>query len=430
MSPDQPAITRLYRVCDPSQSIPPDDPCWVDFDVVRGDEKVIDTYVRGLTRADPRSPDFKLIAGHRGVGKTSELFRLQQALEKKNANGDGFIVIYCDVTEKLDLNDLDFPDLLVFLIAELQRQLPAAGLKGFSPTSQYLTKTWERLKTLLGTEVNLTSAEIDVGFAKISTELKNQPNARRDLRHAVESVSTSLLEAANDILVAARTAAEAAGKNGLVLIVDGLDKLARRQLEGGTNTHDRLFIERSEQLASLNVHCVYTVPISLIYSPNFGQLENRFGEHTPLISMIDVNKDNGIAALTEMVAKRAEYANLSLNDVCESPSVLQYLCKMSGGHPRHLLMFLQAACNEQDDLPLTQKSAEQAIKRYANSLSREISDQAWTLLRAFAARQDEMPKDDLHQEMLYLLHVYEYMNGAPWYQVNPVLRDLPRFNAS
>jgi hypothetical protein len=29
--------------------------------------------------------------------------------------------------------------------------------------------------------------------------------------------------------------------------------------------------------------------------------------------------------------------------------------------------------------------------------------------------------------MLFLLHVFEYINGRPWYEVNPVIRTLPRF---
>jgi hypothetical protein len=101
---------------------------------------------------------------------------------------------------------------------------------------------------------------------------------------------------------------------------------------------------------------------------------------------------------------------------------------MSGGHPRHLLMFLQAACNELDDLPITRKAAEKAVKRYAQSLTREVPDDAWPALRPFDTPQRDIPKDELHQQMLFLLYVFEYMNGEMWYEVNPVLRTVPRFN--
>ncbi len=109
-------------------------------------------------------------------------------------------------------------------------------------------------------------------------------------------------------------------------------------------------------------------------------------------------------------------------------STLEHLCEMSGGHPRHLLMFLQAACNELDDLPITRKAAEKAVKRYAQSLTREVPDDAWPALRPFDTPQRDIPKDELHQQMLFLLYVFEYMNGEMWYEVNPVLRTVPRFH--
>jgi hypothetical protein len=100
---------------------------------------------------------------------------------------------------------------------------------------------------------------------------------------------------------------------------------------------------------------------------------------------------------------------------------------MSGGHPRHLLMFLQAACNELDDLPITRQAADKAIRKYANALAREVPDAAWERLPNFDQPQPDIPKDDLHQQMLFLLFVFEYMNGDIWYEVNPVLRTLDRF---
>ena len=86
--------------------------------------------------------------------------------------------------------------------------------------------------------------------------------------------------------------------------------------------------------------------------------------------------------------------------------------------------------NAVDALPITRKAAEHTISKYAISLLREIPDEFWPKLRRFAQPQDDIPKDEIHQEMLFLLHVFEYMNGQPWYEVNPVLRTLPKFGAS
>ncbi|WP_156427922.1 hypothetical protein [Thiohalocapsa sp. ML1] len=304
MTTDLPAITRLYQLCEPLESLHPGDPRWVDFDPVRGDENVVALYARSLRRAAADRPDFKLFTGHRGVGKTSELFRLQNILEAPGDGQPGFVVVYCDVGDRLDVNDLDFPDLLVFV------------------------------------------------------------------------------------------------------------------------------------LASPKVHTVYTVPISLIYSPRFGQLQQAVGEHNVPLSMIrlrpgwnaDISDDSpGMAKMREMVERRCCEAGTSLDAAFDGLATLNHLCRMSGGHPRHLMMFLQAACNELDDLPITRTAAEKAVRKYANALLREVPDADWDKLAVFATPQRDIPKDEPHQQMLFLLFVFEYMDGDIWYEINPVLRTLERF---
>ena len=437
IDPSLPPITRLYQACEPLESLHPNDPRWVDFDAVRGEDNVVDSFARDIRRARADGANVKLFSGHRGVGKTSELFRLKALLEKGGDGRPGFVVVYCDVSDKLDVNDLDFPDLLVFVAAQLQQQLAGMKLPGFTPATTYLKRVWDDIRGMLGAQVEFKEAELDTGFGKLVMDLRNRPTSRALLRDAVEQHSTSLLIAVNDLLGSAKASAIHAGHAGLVLIVDGLDKLVRRELEHGGNTHDRLFIDRSEQLAALAVHTVYTVPISLIYSPRIGQLEHSIGEHNTPVSMIRLrphrdeaitSESPGMKKMSEMVAERCAYVQVTVMDAFDDPSTLDYLCEMSGGHPRHLLMFLQAACNELDDLPITRRAAEKAVKRYAQSLTREVPDDAWPALRPFDTPQRDIPKDELHQQMLFLLYVFEYMNGEMWYEVNPVLRTVPRFN--
>lgn len=109
------AITRLFRACEPEE-LQPGDPRYVNLDEVRG-ENLPRLYERALRRADPLRPEVKVFAGHLGVGKTSELLRLKAMLEEERPGQRPFFVIFSSVSSVLDLNDLDFPDLLVFLAA-------------------------------------------------------------------------------------------------------------------------------------------------------------------------------------------------------------------------------------------------------------------------------------------------------------------------
>jgi hypothetical protein len=432
------AITRFFRACEPNLPLEPEDPRYVNCDAVRGDS-LVETHARALYRADPTRPETRLFAGHRGVGKTSELLRLKKLLEKPPKEQRPFKVVYFDVSQSLDPNDLDFPDLLVFAASQVQQQLRQAGIPGFTATSQLLSKVWTDITGLLSLEIIPSEAEVSTPFAALTLELKNRPSARGKLRAAIEAQSTSLLQAVNDLLTMATVRLRESGSEGLVLIIDGLDKLVLRPLEGGSNTHIRLFCDRADQLTSLKAHVIYTVPISLFYSPRCGQLEQSFGEFNVPVPMIRLRGDNrskitpesaGMSIMWEMIEARCGYADVSLSELFDSRETGNYVCQMTGGHPRHLMMLLQSAVNAVDSLPITKAAAEKAVRNYANSLFREIPDRFWPKLRKFAEPQEDIPKDEDHQEMLFLLHVFEYMNGQPWYEVNPVIRTLPKFRAA
>ena len=81
--PDQSldSITRLVQQCNPNEVLEPGDLRFVNFDEARGGN-VVDRIIRSIRRAPPNRPECKLFAGHRGIGKTSALKRLQATLEK------------------------------------------------------------------------------------------------------------------------------------------------------------------------------------------------------------------------------------------------------------------------------------------------------------------------------------------------------------
>lgn len=432
--------TRLYRACNPNESLEPTDERYVNCDDVRG-ERVVEFFERCLRLADPEKPEVKPFAGHRGVGKTSELYRSRANLEHPpTANKpSSFQVVYFDVSESLDVNDLDFPDLLVCTAAEVQRQLRGANIEGFDPVTAYLQRLWDEVKQALGTTVSLKEAKVRVPFGDLTAEFRNRPDARAQLREAVNQRSTDLLDAVNDVLKTARVKLLERGKDGLVVIIDGLDKLIRRELnDGKSTTHDRLFLDRADQLASLEAHTIYTAPISLFYSPHTTQVEHAFGEYNVPVSMINLRGPEksdptpdapGMKVMWQMIEARCKYAGVKIDEAFDTPATGHYLCEMTGGHPRHLMMFLRSALGMVDGLPITRRAAELAVRNYANSLLREIPDAYWDKLRAYAQPNGDMPRDEMHQEMLYLLHIYEYMNCQPWYEVNPVIRALPKYGA-
>lgn len=430
-------ITRLFRACDPNESFGPEDARYVNCDAERGTD-VMFTFERELRAADVTKPVIRLFAGHSGAGKTSELLRLKQRLEQPDENTDTrpFVVVYFDVGRSLDLNDVDVPDLLVVTAWEIQRQLAKANLPGFDPTSDLLQKTWAKITGALPGGVVPGDASVDVGLGALTVEFRNQPGLRRDLRRQIEVHHTSLLAAVNDLLVAARVSARSAGREGVALLIDGLDKMVLRPVrDGGSTTHERLFVERGGQLAALEAHTIYTVPISLVYSPRIAAVQQVFGNTRP-IPMIRLRSDgrrrvepgtSGMLKMRELLEKRCHAADVDPQDAFDDPATVSRLCEMSGGHPRQLLRFVQASISQADNLPLTSAAVEKAIEQDGNTRLRGMPQDWWSKLRQFDKPQFDVPTDEAYQEMLYLLHIFEYMNGRPWYEVNPVLRTIPQF---
>jgi hypothetical protein len=217
-APSADPISRFVQACNPSEALEPTDPRYVDFDQARGGN-VVDRIVRAFRRAN--KPDCKLFAGHRGIGKTSELKRLQSILEQAGGGAPPFLVVFVDATRQLDSNDLDFPDLLVLLAGELQKQLRSAAVTGFSGTTTYLKRLWDDLVGLLGKEIRIESADVELPFGSLALEFRNRPTQRMRLRENVESMATDLLHAVNQLLDEANAALRASGRAGLVLIVNG-----------------------------------------------------------------------------------------------------------------------------------------------------------------------------------------------------------------
>jgi hypothetical protein len=264
-----------------------------------------------------------------------------------------------------------------------------------------------------------------------------------------------MMDALHDLLETAIVGVRGQGKAGLVLIVDGLDKIAFRELEGGSNTHRRFFINGADKLASLKTHVVYTVPINLAYSPDFAEVSQTFGWTCVPVPMVRLHPcpapaarkmpaipgwdesasaapaASGLKAMEKLLEKRVQAAGLDMKEVFDDMKTVELLCKITGGHPRHLLMFVRAAIGKVNKLPLTRAAVQSAIKEYAQSLGREIPGEFWPWLRHFQKPAIGFPPglpDHVRQGMLLWLYIFEYTNGQQFYCLNPVIELLPQLH--
>ncbi len=430
-------IMLFYQKCDPMESLPSGDSRYVPCESVRGKisalgkkEDVISRLAKEI-RWSP-IPVCRLLAGHRGAGKSTELKRLTEELENPSQGGERFFVVYFEADkEDIDVNDVDFPDLLLAIVRQLGSALREIGI---DLRSNRLSALLDDIKTLAGSEVEFQKLDFDAKIAKFTAAIKNSPTSRQLIRQALEPRASSLLQATNELI------GEAAkmicnidyGYKNLVLIVDNLDRIVLRELEPGRNTHSRFFIDRGEQLKALNCPVVYTLPISMVFSAQSPALISIYGRTPDVLPMVKlINRDEsvnpeGLAVMRQVVLARLDAAKINHNTAFDSTDTLDYLCKMSGGHLRNLLILLRSACLNAERLPIEFQHAKSAVLEMGNGYERALTKPGLIEAMRQIDKTQQLSGSDHDQMLLHYLYVLKYPNDKVWYALNPAIRELDR----
>lgn len=417
------------------------DPRYVDLTAVRGGDDLAALIARRIRRSDrPPSPTFVklLFTGHRGCGKTTELFRLKHKLEQQ-----GYFVVYFDVEEELDVADVSYLDVLVTLAQETEQQLRESEVMAIELNSELLENIarWfgatviteeegRDVERSLGAEFGLGAESPALVLAKmlatVKGEIKSSSKRRQVYRRQLERNVWDLITHVNDLLDDARFRLQKAGSAGLVVIADGLEKVIYREIGPGNtkrSSHEILFVEHGEQLKAPCCHVIYTVPLSLIFDRNVAQ---TFPDGYSLVPMVKVNEEDGNEcqdgreALYQVIARRME-----VEAVFENPGLARRLVAMSGGHVRDLLRLVRYAFDYTDEQVLP-AHVERACQRLVNEYDRLVRDEDLPRLHQ-VHRERRAPTDTPYSLLLFNLLVLEYRNGQAWADVHPAVQATLKF---
>ena len=419
---------RLYEVFSPLPLSTGQNDLYVDLEAVRGEHHVVKK-LSGFIKLSPDKPTCYVLTGHKGCGKSTELMRLKSELE---ADDFPYYVVYCDVYQNLDLNDVDFPDLLLEIVRQLAEDLRDRAKIELKPA--YLNELLARIEKALITEIGIDSVEIGGDIGKITAKVKDSPDARQIIRKVLEPRTNSLLEAANDIIGKAALELSKRGMSGLVLLVDNLDKMTVRPKEAGNcDTAEYLFINRAAQMTALQCHVVYTMPISLAYSHQAQNIKNQYGGQLPFVPATKVSGPPpeykpykpGIAGFRKIVEKRLAEAGTSIGDAFEDESVLEDLIRASGGQPTELMMMMREAIV--DGLPIRGKTLEGIKRDSRREYSRTLLKEHYAVIEEVAKGGRFEPSEETEDEFRQLLNnraILQYSNDSEWYGLNPAVADL------
>lgn len=424
------------RACKPDKTLDiakePDQQYYIDFSSVRGGEIIEEVKQIITLYADESERTCQLFTGHIGCGKSTELLRLKAELEEED-----FHVVYFESSQDLDLVDVRISDILLAIAGRISESLEEIGIQ-LKPG--FFEKLFTDTVNLLNTPIEL-SGELSVKIVKISAKTKENPQERNQLREYLETRTSPLLDSINEEILAkaAKELKRKYNKQGLVIIIDNLDRVGNKSLSGGRTQPEYLFIDQGTQLGGLNCHVVYTIPLPLIFSSEIDALKQRLGGGVApkVLPMVPAQlKDGsecaeGMKLLRQMVMARAfptlnEQERINrISEVFDSPDTLDRLCRVSGGHVRNLMGLLFSCCLRTKNPPISRDCLEKVIREERNTRMATILEPQWDLLREVKQSKKIVGGDPEYQNLLRSLLVYEYRNddAGHWFDINPVLAE-------
>jgi len=446
-------LRKFFQATDPGKTLfvadPEDKKYYIDFASVRGG-KIIEELKDNITFFSPDDPTCVLFTGHIGCGKSTELLRLKIELEQ-----EGFHVVYFESSEDLEMADVDIGDVLLAIARRVSQSLDEIVLEeprklkellqgAVNVLNSEVTGVKLKLPEIKGFpkmgDIGITSDKekfsIAFGIGEITTKVKNDATLREKLNQYLGPQKTQLLDAINkELLEPAIASLKQQGKQGLVVIVDNLDRLDSRQKAWGRPQQEYLFVDQAESLTKLRCHLVYTMPLALKFSNDYGNLTQRFSEDPRVLPMVPVQLQDGskceagMVLLRQMVLARAfpdldeDQRLAKITELFDTSETLDRLCSVSGGHVRDLLRLLNSWIKKGRQLPLSRATLEEVIRSRRNEMTMPISDREWELLRQVRQRK-KVSDDDGYQTLIRSRLVFEYRDGGEsWFDINPILAE-------
>lgn len=414
--------------------ITPDHEFYTDFSDVRGDfeDRMIyktlnvhpKTFVfnREINRANK---SLLFLAGMRGSGKTSELAKITQKLHNK----DCFFCVTCNLDEGLDMNDMEYMDILIFqlerLFQELEnvkldidRDILESLLDWFSERVKEVNK---RIKKEGGFELEIKAETPSLfSFLGIAAKLKsnitgNKENAEK-IRTTFRSNFTEFSQKINEFIEAVNIELRRKGiAQEIMFVVDGLEKTAT------TDIRKKIIIDEAQRIQSIRVNTIFTLPIELM------PMAQKLTQFCTVVNFPFVKIREKDGSIVEKAVERfQEFVYRRIDEsLFDNSDTVRRAILFGGGSPRELLRILEYAnmFADEDTDKICQKDLDKGIQKLAAQSSHYISKKDLELLKILKNANDEgkyLPFDEDWQDLLEKLIVLEYNDGT-YKRVNPVI---------
>lgn len=247
-----------------------------------------------------------LFMGHRGSGKSTELFLLKQEIE------DQFEVINFFIEDEVDVDSMTYTDFIFAVMSQIVKYVEKKTLlhELLREDIESLYKYWNEEKVF--ETVETTADELEAGVeAKLSFlkriavhgsgVLRTGNETKLTIRKTMEPKIGYLIQLMNQIITKIN---ERSAKNGLVFIIEDLDKIS-------ISVANEIFIKYRKVIFSIKTRMVLSFPIYMAYDAQYNMIKEDADmcQMLSIIKVRDRNRNefsNGIDTLKKIVMKRAD----------------------------------------------------------------------------------------------------------------------------
>jgi len=352
-------------------------------------------------------------SGHRGCGKSTELYRL--------AVNPGicakFWPVHFRIQNEADIHSLDYRDVLLAIGGQMYRQYRAGG--GRLP--KQLLSELDRFRGQVEKEVTITpgrwaesevEAKLDAFFAGAGLKLKLEPKVRTVVRQVIEEGITGLIE----LLNTTSTTIYGQTRRWPLVLIDGLDK---PDLERACE----IFYDHRGVMLQPDVAIVYTVSSPLFYSPEFEAIRDQ-AKFLPNVTLHlrgqpDERDGEGYRMMRTFVHKRMQPDLIA-------PDALEEAIHTSGGVFREMCRVMRYAIGRarvkgqgRVELEDVQRAGSEIRNEYRRILTLEQRQ-----LLAEVHTHNRLDQPDKLGPLMQILAALEYRNEENWCDVHPALVPL------
>lgn len=384
-------------------------------------ENAVKRMAYGL-RLSPNAAMKILFMGHRGSGKSTELFLLKQAIEEE------FEVISFFIEDEVDVGSMTYTDFIFAIMSQIvgyvdkRMELSSALSKEIDDLYRY----WYEEKVLETTEYTQDGAEVgikaELSFLKMialygNGVLRTGNESKVIIRQKMEPRIGYLIQLMNQIITKIN---EQLKNKELVFIIEDLDKIS-------INVANEIFIKYRKVIFSIKARMVLSFPIYMAYDAQYSAIK----EDVDMLAMLSIIKvrdrkkeefTDGINTLMEIVKKRAKMKLFS-------EDALRFMILKSGGAIRDLFQMIRDAAFEAlvaEHARILLEDAQKAYKKLKSEYERLIRNEE-DVEKLVLIYHDARPltTDDTVMSLLLRGLILEY-NGERWCGIHPAVEDFLR----